>query len=117
MNYAQSLEALKVTDIDRQQLRYSVNIHARGQTGVVNLHPDDFVRDEKAPPKVMHVAAVRQEVEVPLDHASDAIRLINAQSKAVLVERTGGSIQNSPRVCDVKQSRAPRATLAARGKK
>ena len=59
MDDAVSLEALKVRGVDGQQLRDAVNIHARGQSRIVDLHSLNFVRDEKPAPTVMHIAAVR----------------------------------------------------------
>jgi len=49
----------------------------------MDLHAFDFVRDEKPPPTVMHISAVRQKLEVPFDHAGDAIRLGGAVAATV----------------------------------
>jgi hypothetical protein len=59
MDGVEPREALKVPDIDGQQLRDPVNVHARGQAGIMYLHTFDFVHDEKVPPTVVHIAAVR----------------------------------------------------------
>src|SRR6267154_4317654 len=92
MNDAEQREASKVPTIDGQQLRDAVNIHACCQSGVMNLYALNFVHNEKMPPAVMHVAAVRQQLKIPLDHAGHAIRFFNAQSEAVFVEWTSRSI-------------------------
>jgi hypothetical protein len=75
MDRAESLESLEIPDIDGRQLRDAVNVHARSQTGIVDLHALDVVRDEKPPPTIMHVAAVREKLKIPFDHARDTIRL------------------------------------------
>jgi len=59
MDRAETLESLEISDIDGQQLRNAVNIHARGQASIVDLHALDVVRDEKLTPTIMDVAAVR----------------------------------------------------------
>lgn len=50
MDRAESLESLEIPDIDGQQLRNAVNVHARSQAGIVDLHAPDVVHDEKLPP-------------------------------------------------------------------
>jgi len=56
-----------------------VDEHTRGQSGVVDLNAPDFMVDEKPPPTIVHIMAVRQELKVPFDHAGEAIRLPNTQ--------------------------------------
>jgi hypothetical protein len=109
MDDAQQREALKVPDVDGQQLRDAVNVHTGREPGVMNLHALDLVHEEKMPPAVMHVAAVRQQLKIPFDHAGDAIRLVNAQSQPVLVERPGGSIPELAE--DLRGKTKPRVSL------
>jgi hypothetical protein len=52
MNGPESFEPLEVPDIKGQQLRDAVNVHARGQAGVMDLHAFDPVGDEKPPPQI-----------------------------------------------------------------
>jgi len=59
MHDAEQREPLKVPDVDGRQLRDAVNIHAGREPRVMDLYALDFVREEKLPPAVMHVAAVR----------------------------------------------------------
>src|ERR1022692_2893791 len=106
------LESLEVPDVDGQELRDAVNVHACRQPRVMHLHTPDCMCDEKPPPTVVHVPAVRQKLKVPFDHAGDAICLGGTQPEPISIARTGGAFQNSPRVCEVKQSRAPCATSA-----
>jgi hypothetical protein len=75
MDHPEPLESSEIANIDRQQLCNAVNVHARGQTGIMDLHALDFVRDEKTPPSIMHSATVRQKLKIPFDHVGDAIRL------------------------------------------
>src|ERR1035438_1539760 len=46
----------------------------------------------KPPPTIMHLAAVRQQLEIPFDHAGDAIRLGGTQAEPIAITGTGGSI-------------------------
>ena len=92
MDGEEQREALKVPDVDSQHLRDAVNIHARRDPGIVNLHAPDFLGQEQLPPTVMDIAAFGQQLKIPFDYAGDAVRLANAQSESVPVERTGGSI-------------------------
>jgi hypothetical protein len=89
MNHEESVEALKVVDVDGQQMGDAMNVHARGEAGVMDLHALDFVRDQKLTPTIMHVATVRQKLKIALDDAGDTIRLHNAQPKPSLIERPG----------------------------
>ena len=89
MDYEESVKALKVPDVDGQQVRDAVNIHALSQPSVMDLHALDFVSNKKLTPTVMHVAAVRQELKIALDDAGDTIRLHDAQPKPSLIERPG----------------------------
>ena len=41
MANAESVETLEVADIDGRQLPDAMNIHARGQSGIMNLHALD----------------------------------------------------------------------------
>jgi hypothetical protein len=45
MDRTEPLVPLEIPDIERQQLRDAVNIHACGQPGVMDLHALDLVRD------------------------------------------------------------------------
>src|ERR1017187_2478939 len=92
MDRAESFESLEIPDIDGRQLRDAVNVHARSQAGIVDLHALDVVHDEKPPPTIMHVAAVRQKLKIPLDHAGDAVRLGGTQAESIPVKGTSGSI-------------------------
>ena len=101
MQNAEAVEAPEVTDIDGQQLRDAVDIHAGCQSGVMDLHTLDSMGDKQGPPAVMHVPAVRQKFEIPLDHTGEAVRLGNAQTEAVLSSGLVEAFQNSPNVCEV----------------
>ena len=92
MDRAESLESLEIPNIDGQQLRYAVNAHARSQAGIVDLHALDVVGDQKSPPTIMHLAAVRQQLEIPFDHAGDPIRLGGAQAEPISITGTSGSV-------------------------
>src|ERR1039458_8790561 len=54
------LESLEVPDVDGQELRDAVNVHACRQPRVMHLHTPDCMCDEKPPPTVVHVPAVRR---------------------------------------------------------
>jgi hypothetical protein len=41
------------------------------------------------PPAVVDFPGVRQKLEIPLDHTGQSIRVGDAQTEAVLVERAG----------------------------
>jgi hypothetical protein len=92
MDDAEQRKALKVPDVDRQQLRYAVDVHARRDPGIVNLNSPDFLGEKELPPTVMDVPALRQQLKIPFDYAGDTIRLADAQSKSVPFEGPGGSI-------------------------
>jgi hypothetical protein len=89
MENAQTIEAPEVPNIDGQQLPHVVDIHARRQPGVMDLHALNVMRDQQRPPAVVNFPAVRQKLEIPLDHTGQAIGLGDAQAKAVLAERAG----------------------------
>ena len=89
MENAEIVEAPEIPDIDGQQLPNAMDIHARRQPGVMHLHALNVVRDQQKPLAVMHFPAVRQKLEIPLDHPREAIRLGDAQTEAVFVERAG----------------------------
>ena len=92
MENAEIVEAPEVADIDGQQLPHAMDIHARREPGIMDLHALDIVRDEKLPPAIVDLPAVRQQLEIPLDHTGQAVRLGDAQTEAVLVERAGGGV-------------------------
>jgi hypothetical protein len=92
MDSADQREALKVTDVDRQQLCDAMNVHARRDPGIMDLHASDFLVQEQVPPVIMDGAAVRQKLKIAFDYTGEAIRLVNAQAEAIPVERAGGSI-------------------------
>ena len=92
MENAEIVEAPEVPDIDGQQLPHAMDIHARREPGIMDLHALNIVRDKKLPPAIVDLPAVRQELEIPFDHAGQAIRLGNAQTEAVFVEGAGGGV-------------------------
>ena len=92
MDRTEPFESLEIPDIDRQQLRNAMNVHARGHAGIVDLHALDVVRDQQPPPTIVHVAAVRQKLKIPLDHAGDAIRLGGTQAEPISVAGTSRRI-------------------------
>src|SRR5580658_9253074 len=92
MDNAEPREPSKVPHIDCQQLPDAVNVHAGGQAGVVDLHAFDLMCDDKLPPAVMDIAAVRQKFEVPFDYPGDTIRLGDGQSEPVSIKRPGRSV-------------------------
>ena len=47
------------------------------------------MRHKQGPPAIMDIPAVRQEIEIPFDHACQPIRFGDAQTKAVPIERAG----------------------------
>ena len=51
------------------------------------LHTFDVAYDKKLAPAIMHFAAVRLEIEIPLDHTSNAIGFGNRQPEPVLIHR------------------------------
>jgi len=50
MQYTQPLEPLEVTNVNRQDLWNTVNVHARSKPGIVDLHAFDFVLHKEPPP-------------------------------------------------------------------
>lgn len=83
------MEAPKIPDIDGQQPSDTMDIHARCQAGVMDLHAINVVRHNQGPPAVVDIPTVRQEIEISFDHACQPIRFGDAQTKAVLVEWAG----------------------------
>jgi hypothetical protein len=75
-------EALKVPDVDRQQLRHAMNVHSRSDSGIMDLYASDFLFNQQPPPAVMNLAAVGQQLKISFDYACDAVRLRNAQSES-----------------------------------
>jgi hypothetical protein len=47
MNHKEPVKAAEITDIDGQQLPNAVDIHARCQTRVMDLHALNVMRDQK----------------------------------------------------------------------
>jgi hypothetical protein len=58
----------------------------------MNLYTLHVVHDQERAPAIMNIAAARQELEIPLDHASETFRLGDGEAEAVFVEPTGRSI-------------------------
>ncbi len=87
MDDTKAIKASEVSDVECQQLSDTMNIHASREPGVMDLHPLDVMRDQKRPPTVVNFPAVREEFEVPFDHAGQTICFGNTQTKTVLVER------------------------------
>jgi hypothetical protein len=58
----------------------------------MHLHALDLMVNQQRPPAFVDFPAVRQEHEIPLDHAGKAICFGTTQAEAVLVERAGGNI-------------------------
>jgi hypothetical protein len=78
MENPESAEAPEIPNIDGQQLSHAMHIHARRQSGVMDLHAMDVMRDQKGAPALMDLPAVRKELEVLFDHTGQAIRLGDA---------------------------------------
>jgi hypothetical protein len=53
----------------------------------MNLDALNAMRDQKKSPAIVDFPAVRQKLEIPLNHSSEEIRLVDAQPEAVFVER------------------------------
>jgi len=69
-----------------------MDIHACGQSGVVDLYTLNVVYGKQRPPAIVNFAAIWQKLEVPFDHAGQAVRLGDAQTEAIFVERTGAGV-------------------------
>src|ERR1035441_6691252 len=69
-----------------------MHVHTGCQPGIMDLHALNVVRDQKGSPAVVDFLAVRQKLEIPFDHTGQAIRLSDAQTEAVLVERASGRV-------------------------
>lgn len=89
MENAEIVEAPEISDVDGQQLIDSMNIHARCQPSIMDLHAVYVMRDEKVTPALVDLPVVRQKFEIPLDNTSQTIRLVNGQTEAILIERAG----------------------------
>jgi len=61
-------------------------MHARCQPGIVDLHALDIMCDQKGPPAIMDIAAIREKLEITLDHARQPIGLGDRQAEAIFVE-------------------------------
>lgn len=85
-------EPSEVSNIDGEDLPYAIDVHARSQPRVVDLHALNVMSDKQRPPAVMDFLVVRQELEVPFDHLGQAICLGNAQAKTVLIDRAGTGV-------------------------
>ena len=101
MENAEIVEAPEVPDIDGQQLPHAMDIHARREPGIMDLHALNIVRDKKLPPAIVDLPAVRQELEIPLDHTGQAVRLGEPKPKPFLSSGRVEAFQNSARVCEV----------------
>ena len=61
-----------------------------------DLHALNVMRYKRGPPAVVDFPAVRQKLEIPLDHAGQAIRLGDAQTEPFLSSGRVEAFQNSP---------------------
>ena len=59
---------------------------------IVHLDALDVIYDDQRAPALMGLTAVRQKLEVPLDHAREPVGLGNTQAKAVFIERSRGGV-------------------------
>ena len=57
-----------VPDIDGQHLSHHVDIHARGQPGIMDLHALNVIFDRELTPAFVDLQAVRQKLEILFDH-------------------------------------------------
>ena len=73
MRNSKTNKSLAVPYVNRWQLVDGVNIHAGRQPCVMHLHAVNAVLDEQRAPALMGFAAVRQKLEIPLDHARKAV--------------------------------------------
>jgi hypothetical protein len=89
MDNAEIGEAPEIPDIDGQQPANTMHVHARRQSCVMDLHALDVMRYQKRPPALVDLPAIRQELEILFDYTGKAIRIGDAQTEAVLVERPG----------------------------
>jgi hypothetical protein len=85
MHNAEALETTEVPDIDGQQLSNAMNIHARCQASVMDLHTLNVMGDKQGSPSVMYFPAIRQQFEIPLDHTRKPIRFDDAQAESIFV--------------------------------
>lgn len=92
MENAEFVDAAEIPHVDGQQLPNPMDIHARRQPGVMNLHTLNVVRDQKRPPAVVNLPTVRQKLEVSFDHTGQPIRFSDAQTEPILVERAGRGV-------------------------
>ena len=96
MESAQPVKAPEVTHVYRQYLPDTVYIHAGRQPCVMELDALDVMSDRQRTPALMHLAAIRQKLEIPLDHTRDAVRLRDGQAEAVLVAEGGSTRSRIP---------------------
>ena len=89
MENPESIKPPEIPNVDGQQLSDAMHIHTRSQSGVMDLHTLDLMRDQKSAPALVDLPAVRQELKTMFDHARQAIRLADAQTEPILVERPG----------------------------
>src|SRR5437016_9371239 len=88
MENAESRITGKVPNVDRQELRKTVNIHAGRESGIVDLHTSDFVGYEQPTPAIVNRLAVGKKPKIPLDGTGHEICFRDAQPESVLVERS-----------------------------
>jgi hypothetical protein len=92
MNDGQTFETAKVANVDREQLGYIVNIHARCDPRVMHTYAFDFVFHKKTSPAVMDNLAVWKKFEILFDFLSQKVGFGNTQPEPVLVPRARGDI-------------------------
>ena len=78
MENAEIVEPPEVPHIDGQQPLDAMHIHTRRQPGIMDLNALNLMDDNQKPPAVVNFPAVRQQLEITLDHLGQAIRLGNA---------------------------------------
>lgn len=87
MHHLKPVKSPKIAYINRQYFPDAVDIHARRQSSVMDLHALNVVRHQQRAPAVVYLAAVRKKLEIPFDHARKPVGLGNGQAEAVLLER------------------------------
>lgn len=84
-----AVEAPEIPRIYRQKWLDAMHVHVRCEPGVMDLYTLDVVREQKGSPAGVDFLAVRQKVEVPLDHMGEAIGFRNAQAETILFTWSG----------------------------
>jgi hypothetical protein len=92
VNHRNSGVPYKVPRVEREQVRYLMDMHGRNKARVVHLYAGNRMVNQQAPPLMMHSVAVFEKSELFFYKPSSAIHLKNRQAVPVPLDRTSTRI-------------------------